>query len=114
MVPGGQHNEALWRENFREAFLFLFGGSSFSVEEKSTTLPLQLSPNPSSTYFRINNQNIGINDSIVINDLNGKIIFTGQFRANESIDITRFKPGTYIVRLITQQATYESKLTKPR
>jgi alpha-glucosidase len=114
MVPGGQHNEALWRENFREAFLFLFGGSSFSVEEKSTTLPLQLSPNPSSTYFRINNQNIGINDSIVINDLNGKIIFTGQFRANESIDITRFEPGTYIVRLITQQATYESKLIKPR
>ncbi len=114
VVPGGQHNEALWRENFREAFLFLFGGSSFSVEENFTTMPLLLSPNPATTYFRINKQNIGSNDSLIIIDLNGKSIFSGHFQPNESIDIKQLEPGTYIVRLITKKAIYEAKLIKAR
>lgn len=114
VVTGGQHNEALWRENFREAFLFLFGGSSFSTDEKPMILPLQLSPNPTSTYFRVNNQDISSNDSLIISDLNGKRIFTGHFQPNESIDIKRFEPGTYIVRLITKKGIYEAKLIKIR
>jgi predicted alpha/beta superfamily hydrolase len=114
VVPGGQHNEALWRGNFREAFLFLFDGNSFSVEEQAATLTLQLSPNPASTFFCINNQNIGSNDSLIISDLNGRSIITGRFQPNENIDIMQLKPGTYLVRLITNQATYEAKLIKSR
>lgn len=114
VVPGGQHNEALWRGNFREAFLFLFGGSSFSVEENTVNLPLQLNPNPASTFFRINIQNFGTNDTLIITDLKGRSIFIGRFQPNESIDINQLNPGTYIVRLITKKATYEAKLIKTK
>lgn len=109
VIPGGQHNEDLWRKQFKAAYLWLFAGNAFSSEK---TLPLQIFPNPASTSFRINQKSISNSDSLTISDMNGRLVLSIAANENDDISIGHLLPGNYIVRLITGQAIFEGKLIK--
>ena len=111
VIPGGQHNEALWRKQFRSAYLWLFSGNAFSIE-KPKTLPLQIFPNPASTSFRINQNPTNKTDSLTISDMNGRIVLSIVSNSNNDIGIGHLLPGNYIVRLFTGQTIFEGKLIK--
>ena len=111
VIPGGQHNEALWRGQFRSAYLWLFAGDAFSIE-KPKTFPLQIFPNPASTGFRITHQSTSKMDSLTISDMSGRIVLSIAVNNKTEISIGNLIPGTYIVRLITKQGTFEGKLVK--
>ena len=111
VVPGGQHNESLWRSQFRAAYLWLFAGDAFSIE-KPVTFPLQIFPNPASTSFRINQKSTSKTDSLTISDMNGRMILSIAANRYDDINLGDLTPGTYIVRLITKKAIFEGKLIK--
>ena len=111
VIQGGQHNEALWRSQFKAAYLWLFAGNAFSIE-KQKTLPLQIYPNPASTSFRINQKSTNKTDSLTISDMNGRIVVSIAANTNNDIGIEHLLPGNYIVRLSTDKGVFEGKLIK--
>lgn len=111
VVPGGQHNELLWRTQFRAAYLWLFSGNAFSIDTP-TTLPLQIFPNPASTSFRITRNLTSKTDSLTISDMSGRIVLSTAANMNTDISIGQLVPGNYIVRLFTDQGIFEGKLIK--
>ncbi|MBW6490516.1 MAG: T9SS type A sorting domain-containing protein [Lentimicrobium sp.] len=112
VVQGGQHNEAFWRNNFREAFLWLFGHSSASVAEKSQPIPVKIYPNPAGRFFRIEDQTLSMNDTIFITDMSGQKVIQLSGITNPVIDITKLQPGIYLITLVTKDNIYQGKLLK--
>lgn len=111
VIPGGQHNEALWRKQFKSAYVWLFAGDAFSIETPAIS-SLQLFPNPASTSFRINQKLSSKTDSLTIRDMNGKIVLSIAASNRTEISVEKLIPGTYMVRLITKQGIFEGKLIK--
>lgn len=111
VIPGGQHNESLWRKQFKSAYLWLFSGNAFSIE-KPASLPLQIFPNPTSTSFRFNQKSTSKTASLTISDIYGRIVLSTAADSKTEINIEKLVPGTYMVRLITKQAIFEGKLIK--
>lgn len=112
VVVGGQHNEALWRTNFREAFLWLFGNSSASVGETRQPLPVKIYPNPAGKFFRIEDQALTTHDTLIITDMSGQEVIRLSGKTDPVIDITKLKPGSYLVTLSTKNDIYQGKLVK--
>ncbi|KAF5073998.1 putative esterase [anaerobic digester metagenome] len=112
VVEGGQHNEALWRDNFREAMLWLFGNGPASVQEQAAVRKLILSPNPAQEYFRILNQESLNADSLIITDISGQVAKEMQFKTKGHYNIRNLKPGTYLIRLQSEGYLYEGKLIR--
>jgi enterochelin esterase-like enzyme len=46
VVTGGQHNEALWRSNFAEAYLWLFEEGSAAIDDRQGRSAILCFPNP--------------------------------------------------------------------
>lgn len=112
VVEGGQHNEALWRDNFREAILWLFGSAPASIPENVPLRKLILSPNPAREYFSILNQEPLNADSLIITDISGKVVKEMQFKTKGLYDIGSLKPGTYLIRMHSDGYLYEGKLIR--
>ena len=112
VVEGGQHNEALWRDNFREAILWLFGSAPASIPENVSLRKLILSPNPAREYFSILNQEPLNADSLIITDISGKVVKEMQFKTKGLYDIGSLKPGTYLIRMHSDGYLYEGKLIR--
>lgn len=79
------------------------------VNEVVTNSLFNIYPNPAKDFLNINNS-VG-NIKIEITDLTGKIIFTDALQNNfETIDISSFKKGIYIVTLSNPNVKYIQKL----
>jgi predicted alpha/beta superfamily hydrolase len=112
IVQGGQHNEALWRTNFREAFLWLFVEGSASTGIKSPPTPLIFSPNPAKDSFRIDNLDTSSAGILIISDTAGREVLRKESDLNEAVNIRHLKSGTYIIRLFTKTGIHEGKLVR--
>jgi len=57
VIPGGNHNEQTWRDDFEEAYLWLFVSYANDIFELSNIKPLFLYPNPATDkiFFKIQN-----------------------------------------------------------
>ena len=113
VVPGGQHNEKLWREAFGQAWLWLSQDISMSVNRE--TLPkkkLKLYPNPAQDVLYLSFLPGNGEDSLQIFNDSGK----------EALKINGFKPGRlslkalaaglYFVKITTSETVYFSRLVK--
>lgn len=111
-VVGGQHNEALWKSEFREAIEWLFGSGPASTGSLSPKGKLELFPNPTGEEFRIiNGENLKF-DSLTIMDISGKEIKSFKRNASGTYNISELVPGIYLVRVNTPGTAVEAKLVK--
>ena len=68
-----------------------------------------LYPNPATNEFKVESGELKIK-SVEITDLTGKIIVNCKLSISNSIDVSTFADGTYLVRIITEQGNYIQKL----
>jgi hypothetical protein len=99
MVPGGQHNEALWADQFPVAVSWLFDESLFVDQIEEIPIPLFF-PNPASDKIYIN-RNTGPKRYITatVSNLTGVAVQTTSILSENSIDINSLEPGFYLLRL---------------
>ncbi|MDR2913572.1 MAG: T9SS type A sorting domain-containing protein [Tannerella sp.] len=79
--------------------------STEQITEKSITL----APNPAKSYFYING--LKGDETIQLIDLSGRLLYTQKANEDkEQISVTRFSPGTYLVRIIREHTVRTLKV----
>jgi predicted alpha/beta superfamily hydrolase len=112
VVPGGQHNEKLWREAFSEAYLWLFESYTTSVDNPLRSTKIQCFPNPVKKILSIKNDRTIVYDTIKIIDLNGRLLKTSFHSQGNYIDVHDLIPGTYVIKCALGTSVEEGKFIK--
>lgn len=115
VVPGGQHNEGLWRGQFEEAVLWLFKDLLLSGTElnEQAISDYKVFPNPTDRDITIE-PNTTNEDTLLIQiyRLDGKEIFktTGSGRINTSLE--SIPAGLYLLKITNGDQSQLSRLIK--
>jgi len=112
VVAGGQHNEQLWRNEFGEAYLWLFSDYISNIKEHLLAHQLEITPNPSRNKINFPNYVVGTRDTIEIIDINGVVVMSRERLNQNSIQITKLKAGVYMIRISNEETIYEGKFIK--
>jgi alpha-glucosidase len=100
VVPGGEHNEQLWREEFGEAYVWLFlDGPNSIIDhqiEKSPFLFYQDGNLLFKPSAKANDQELY---TIQLFSINGRQIINSKIRAFDSIEIPFGLSGVFVARL---------------
>ena len=112
VVSLGQHNENLWRQEFGEAYLWLFPEYASGIYSHENVKPLTIKPNPAEKQITIG---LPVNtqiQQIEITDSSGRIVFQSSSFSDKKIDVSKFPSGVYIIRLTTEEASFVGKFVK--
>ncbi len=112
IVPGGQHNEALWRQDFGEAYLWLFGSYASSIKDPPVTLHIRLFPNPSGGILNIPADLPCKFNSLLIMDMQGNTVFSKKHLKGRQINVSALPAGIYFVSLASDGIYYQGKFVK--
>jgi predicted alpha/beta superfamily hydrolase len=111
IVEGGEHNEQLWREDFEEAYLWLFHSFANDVREYRKKENLVVYPNPANEEIRIPDTMEGI-EQIRIVDLTGRMVFESRRKNTNPIELKGLVPGVYFIEIQTKKKVYQGKFLK--
>ena len=112
IIPGGQHNESLWRQDFENAYLWLYGSYANEVKEQPGAHKINLFPNPSKGILRLPHGFPDKCDSLEILGLDSKIVMKlPGFRGRE-INVSALPAGMYILTLSIDGEYYQGKFIK--
>lgn len=83
-------------------------------ENTISKLRINISPNPSTGIFTIQNENPIENAVITVADLNGRIVYETKAEDinNKSLDLKHLQNGVYILNVANGNAKYSQKLVK--
>ncbi len=82
------------------------------IEDKNNIADIQVFPNPTNGKFTINSGEIVIK-KIIISDVTGKqVIETTDIEQNETIDLSDFESGIYIIKFQTDRDVFTTKVIK--
>lgn len=98
VVPGGQHNEALWRQEFEEAYIWLFLGGSSGIERNHRLPDVQI---------QIVNGRISIHEEVSgesrynlrIFSITGQKVLENKITAGETLALPAVHNGIYLIHL---------------
>lgn len=111
VIPGGQHNEALWRGQFRAAYLWLFQGAPSSLN-KNETGGWMLYPNPAGDQLRIEHADGLSPDTVVVYNQFGQIAAELKPNTTGTYNVSSFPKGNYLVVLTSGNKTRHLKFVK--
>lgn len=112
VIPGGQHNEQLWRSEFEEAYKWLFKDYLGSIENHIYTKELIIIPNPAISEISFKDFKSGDFDSIEIFSVEGKVVMTKRKLISNRIDISELKSGCYFVKISGENSDYQGQFIK--
>lgn len=112
IVPGGQHNEKLWRESFGEAYVWLFTPYANEVQESAISGVLKCFPNPVDDILAFSTPDNTIFDTIYIVDSRGSIVLSNNGGKDNRIDISGLPSGIYFLMCKTADKLYEARFIK--
>lgn len=112
IIPGGSHSESLWRQDFGEAYLWLFGSYANGVDNVPGARNIKLFPNPSRDVLQFPADFPGDCDSLEIMDMEGKLIMKDRQFKGRKINVKGLAPGIYIVSLSSDGIYYQGKFVK--
>ncbi len=110
IVAGGQHNEALWRVDFGEAYLWLFSSFANSVGDMPVR-PLALYPNPASDRVRMPLALAG-GERVMLITAAGQLAMDVPAPRDGELSLAGVPPGFYMLRVVTDGAIYQGKFMK--
>ncbi len=111
-IPNGEHNEALWRENFRDAYLWLFNEFASGINKLYVPVQIILSPNPAIDYVLIPTLENNNYDSLKILDMLGRVVVSKADIFSNKIDIRELDSGNYILIVTAGDNSYSGKFIK--
>ncbi len=112
VVQGGQHNEALWRSSFGEAYLWLFDSYITAVNNLEKTQGMTCFPNPVTDILTIISDGRIIFDSVSVIDMKGQVVKTFPVPADNKINVQELAPGTYLMRCLQGKNKTDVKFIK--
>ncbi len=112
VVDGGQHNEKLWSEAFSEAYQWLFNDYITSVADPVQDVGITCYPNPVTNELTFKSTRKIHFDTLVIMDINGKVVKSIKAPANNKLDVRNLKSGSYILRCTAGDVRLEGKFIK--
>jgi predicted alpha/beta superfamily hydrolase len=113
IIPGGQHNEQLWRTQFEDAYLWLFADFITDlIEEKPGLKPLSIYPNPVNNKLYPNIITSNIKVTIKVFNIYGKTVLKQDNYIGNSIDVSSLNPGAYLILLQSADGIYRGKFIK--
>lgn len=110
--PAGNHNEVFWRDNFRVAYLWMFGDFANSIGEIVNQNEVIISPNPVTDMLNFELPHNITYDSLKIIDTNGKILISKGSSSENSMIVSELNSGTYILVITTNNKNYSGKFVK--
>lgn len=114
-VPSdGQHSEWFWAREFPDAYVWLFQGAVTSVSwPKSGGEPLEIFPNPSSTWVRFSGVKTGERIQFQILGADGKIWRDSTVTGGDPLWTGDLPAGFYVVKVKRKNGKwYSAKLVK--
>ena len=117
VVPGGMHNESLWRQEFEEAVLWLFKEATTSTNINTAyaeDCSFALSPNPANSNLQIT-WSLGSTCSSVMSHysicgINGQLMKYDKVDVSGSIPLDSLPVGTYILSLFGPEQRSVSRI----
>ncbi len=111
-VENGQHNEAFWKEQFADAYLWMYTSFANDINEIIRSVEMEITPNPAKNYITLDSNKFGNNDSLEIIDMRGRKIMNLNIGDNGKVDVKGLNPGSYILIIKTKERTYYGKFIK--
>jgi alpha-glucosidase len=112
VIPGGGHNEQTWRNDFAEAYLWLFAAWAMDIQEIDGVHPLVIFPNPVVDEIQIQMSEHHAPVNLLVSDTSGKQVIKVNNFKNKSLKVQQLKPGIYIIRLQIGNENYLGKFVK--
>jgi alpha-glucosidase len=113
VIEGGEHNEQTWRDDFEEAYLYLFASYANDIPEYENVKPLYVFPNPAYETLSISNIELVEADIITVIDSSGRLVKEIKSAAGEtSLDIRDLEQGSYIIRINKPGYIYSGRFVK--
>lgn len=86
--------------------------ATVGIEEEKTELEVKTYPNPVSEKLFIEFSDVNQNEPIEISffDISGKKVYSSSLNQSESIDVSNFKKGLYLLKIQTTNGQSKSKL----
>jgi predicted alpha/beta superfamily hydrolase len=113
VIAGGQHNEKLWRDQFKKAVQWLFQSWLNSVNEIKSFENINIFPNPVDKLVQFPKEiTYGTNDSLTITDVTGRTLVEISSFKGESIPVCGLEAGVYFVTIRTANTVYTGEFIK--
>jgi predicted alpha/beta superfamily hydrolase len=112
IIPGGQHNENLWRQDFGEAYLWLFGSFANNINVIPGRTEIMLFPNPTAGILYLPEDFPGEFDSIEAFDNAGKPVLKQAPFYGKQVDVSRVSPGAYHLMLFSKGEVFQGRFIK--
>lgn len=109
VVDGAGHNEALWRGEFEDAYLWLFSEFANGTDALEVYTNIELHPNPVKNEFHLTLNNI---DSLVIYSADGELVMRISDHPSSNFNVEHLPPGVYFVLIHSGNHNYSSKMIK--
>jgi predicted alpha/beta superfamily hydrolase len=111
VIPNAGHNEATGREDFRNAYLWLFPSFANSIFEREAPEMLTVVPNPVVDVLSFENLEISRSMDLKVYDLTGRLVRHCTI-ANNVFRVDSLPPGHYVVYLKSDEQAYVAKFIK--
>ncbi len=112
VIPGGQHNENFWRQEFGDAYQWLFGSFMFSVEENPVPQKILLFPNPVNETLQFPEDFPTNINMLNIIDMEGKTVLQIYSMPGRTLSVSGLPPGTYLVYAIAGTESFLGKFIR--
>ena len=112
IIPGGQHNENLWRQDFGEAYMWLFGSYASDIKDQPETRNIKLFPNPTHGKLQLPGNFPEHGDSLIIMDMEGRTVMKSEPFHGRNINVSELPNGAYIISIISKGTFYQGKFVK--
>lgn len=109
VVPGGQHNEALWRQQFEEGYewMFLEEASGYNTFDKEPEVAIQIINGR--VYLR-ENKPLDTQYMLKMFSISGQKVFVTKMSSGQSISIPNLKLGIYLINISNDEVFHTTKV----
>ena len=111
IVIGGIHNEALWREDFQLAYLWLFPDFANGIDRYIAEQEINVYPNPATSFIFIPELEAANNTTVTIYNIHGQIVLNAA-SDNSPFDVSSLDKGFYFIEAGTIKSLFKGKFLK--
>ncbi|MFN0203125.1 MAG: alpha/beta hydrolase-fold protein [Bacteroidia bacterium] len=113
VIPNGQHSEWLWRQEYPEAYQWLFGGSiENQAHHVENPFPFGLSASPVKDSLAISWQQESSTYTVSLYNTSGQNVFFSRYKGNQTIPLSQLSTGIYLLIVHYDGIEYRKKILK--
>jgi predicted alpha/beta superfamily hydrolase len=112
VIPGGQHNENLWKQDFGEAYLWLYASFANDIFEPVKVNIIRFFPNPTGDKLTLPADFPEECDSLEVIDMLGNQVLKFAPFTGREVNVSGLARGLYLVSLSVDGKYYQGKIVR--